>query len=110
MLPLRACRNGQTVERGWGGPGMSARCTRSIHGENGKGGPESAPYHPYRRLQPRSPPPLPPPRLPPPKLDSRGLASLTLIFLLLTSVSLNCCIALEASSAFAISTKPKPLD
>jgi hypothetical protein len=34
-----------------------------------------------RRSRPRSPPPLPPPRLPPPKLDSRGLASLTLIFL-----------------------------
>src|SRR5580693_5030714 len=66
----------------------------------------------YQRLRPRSPPPPPPPplRLPPPKLDSRGLASFTLMFLPLSSLSLNWAIALEASSAFAISTKPKPFD
>src|SRR6202040_1142611 len=59
-----------------------------------------------------SPPPrrLPPPPPPPPKLDSRGLASLTLMFLPFRSVSLRVWIALEASSAFAISTKPKPFD
>src|SRR5229473_864753 len=50
----------------------------------------------------------PPP--PPPKLDSRGLASLTLIFLPFRSVSFGVCIALEASSALAISMKPKPFD
>src|SRR6266852_672206 len=58
-----------------------------------------------------SPPPrrLPPPP-PPPKLDSRGLASLTLIFLPFRSVSFRVCIALEASSALPISMKPKPFD
>src|SRR5271163_3179781 len=49
-------------------------------------------------------------RLPPPKLDSRGLASFTLMFLPLSSLSLNCPIPLHASSPFPISTKPKPFD
>src|SRR5271168_3339935 len=62
----------------------------------------------YQRFRPRSPPPPPPPpRLPPPKLDSRGLASFTLIFLPFSSLSLNCAMAFDASSAFDISTKPK---
>jgi hypothetical protein len=49
----------------------------------------------YQRLRPRlapppPPPAPPPPRLLPPKLDSRGLASFTLMFLPLSSASLNC--------------------
>jgi len=78
------------------------------YGENGRGGPGPPRCRFYQRLRPRSPPP--PPRLPPLKLDSRGLASFTLMFLPLSSESLNCAIALDASSELAISTKPKPFD
>src|SRR5208282_6369488 len=75
----------------------------------------------YQRSRPRPPPPPPPPRLPPPppppprlppppKPDSRGLASFTRMLRPFSSVSLNCWIALAASSSLPISTKPKPFD